>query len=802
MCSVALLAATCLAAQWAVADSPPTPEIRTIGILEPKTGSASGAAQTEALQLALAEFNRYLSENGADWRLDVVERDTKSDPAEALRLVQELDGMGIKAIICPATSSGVREIKNYTDANGMVVVSLTSSAADLSIPHDSIFRTILDTKSIASAMHVLMLHDGIDEIITVFRDDSVGRSVNHTIHETVANESSDMSVRSSIKFSPDMADVPAIVSEIRTALSANPPVTDYGGGVGIVVYGFGPDMVDIMRGVAALEVYGMNKTAWYGPAHGMEGMASDPATRAFLTATDYKAFEQAYTENALNIWIDSMINGAGVYSYSAYDALFVLGSAIHMAGNATNGDAIAAAIPVAARAGHGPDRHMPVKGVQNCDGSICNYAGALGTSVELNEAGDLAILDYHIYSIVGDAFEVTHRYDPATDSILEFSPPEKRRVGVLVSETGPLSKSVGIPASRAVSLAAYNYNLALANEGADWRLEIIRKDDRTHPQTTLEATQEFHSDGIVALVGPVSSGSVSAILDFVNDNGMVAISYGSASPTLALPDNMFRMRVSDEHSAKAFARILEHDGVDNLVIVHRNDTWGSSLNRHITGHVEARVGTTILPSVAYAVATPDGPAIDYRDVVETLKFRLAGADMADTAVMLFGFAEVWDVVDTAAADPALQEGRWYAYLAATDLELPPQRASWMERVGYTVVITRHIGNDISDHIDANVPDSNVLSYHAYDALHVMADAMGYVGADNNAGELGAAIPVAAMNLSPTAVGFPTALTEAGDLAGSGYGIYRIEDGVFRMVALYDSDTDMLEDSALSCSPNG
>ena len=158
--------------------------------------------------------------------------------------------------------------------------------------------------------------------------------------------------------------------------------------------------------------------------------------------------------------------------------------------------------------------------------------------------------------------------------------------------------------------------------------------------------------------------------------------------------------------------------------------------------------------------------------------------MADTAVMPFGFGEVWDAADMAAADPVPQGGRRHACLAAPDLDLPPQRASWMGRVGYAAAITQHIGNDISDHMDADVPDSSVFSYHAYDALYVVANATGRVGPDYDAGELGAAIPVPAVDLSPTAAGFPAALAEDGDLAGSGYGIYRVEGGVFKTAALY------------------
>ena len=128
--------------------------------------------------------------------------------------------------------------------------------------------------------------------------------------------------------------------------------------------------------------------------------------------------------------------------------------------------------------------------------------------------------------MVGDAFDAAHRCDSATDGIPEFSTPGKRGIGVLASGTGPPSKLAGIPAGRAVGLAACNYNPDLANEGADWRLETIKKDDRAHPQAALDTMQEYRSDGIAALAGPVSGGSASAILDHVSDNGMVAISHG------------------------------------------------------------------------------------------------------------------------------------------------------------------------------------------------------------------------------------------------------------------------------------
>lgn len=787
--------------QEAAAETEAAPEIRTIGHLVPETGGAAAANQIDAIMFALNEFNQYLQNNGADWRLDIATRDTKSDPAEALRLMQELNGTGIEAVIGPATSASVREIKDYADANDIAVISYSSGAADLAIPDDMIFRTISDTSSMSAAIYRQMHDDGIMEVISIFVDDAIGRSVNQTTYEAVSSGDR-IVMRGSIKFSPDIADVSAVTSNLRDLLAAEPPITDYGS-IGIIIFDYRQNLVDMVQDAASTPIPHINKTRWYGPDHKMSELAANPLTKAFLLETGYKSFVAAYGENEINIRIDSQINGANTYSYAAYDALFIMGRAVEIAGG-IDGDAIAAAIPVAARAGHGPELHAHVEDAIVCGaGGVHQYSGALGSSIELNEAGDLAASDFHIYSIVGDGFEATHRYDPATDSILEFTLPDKRAVGVLVSETGALAQEIGIAASEAVSLAAYNYNLELANKGADWRLEIVKRDDKTHPPITLENTRAFHSEGIRALVGPMTSGSLSSILDYVNGNGMVAVSYGSSSPTLAMPDNVFRMRSNDEYSTKVYAKLLEHDRIKNLVIIHRDDPWGTSLNDYITERAEMLNGTTVLPSIVYAAAAPADSDTDYQSVIETLKFRLDGIDTDGAAVMLFGFEEIWDIIDIAKDDPDLQEGKWYAYLSSTE-KPSAERAAWMEGVAYTGVITQPVENDLNRHIDANVPGSNVYSYHAYDALYTVAEAVRDSGTGQDAEMLRKAIPGAAAGLWPTAVGFPTMFDEAGDLANAGYDVYQVKDGALVPIASYNQVTDALDfvESARYCSLDG
>ena len=544
---LALAAAGSLFMVAAAADAPASPEIRTIGLLVPDTGNVPAVLSGQvngAVDFALAEFNRYLHESGADWRLDVVRRDTKSDPAETLALVEELDGMGIKAFLGPATSANLRGIQDYVAANGMVAISYASGASDLSIPGDRIFRTISDATTYARAEHALLRDDGIKEVVVVFLDDAIGRSINHTIYEAVEADATDGTIiRDTIKFHPDTGDTHAVAARLGAVLAADPPVDDYAR-LGIVVFDYTGRIVEIIRHVAEASIPGMNDTRWYGPDHLMNELHADDTVRPFLIETDYRALSLAYPENDLNIRIDSLVNNAGTNAYAAYDALFIMGNAIAMAGNATHGDAIAAAIPEAARLGHGPGLHQHIRDpLTRGSGSLFEYAGALGTDIGLNGAGDLARSDYDISSIGDDGFSITHRYDSAADRVREFAHPEKIKIGVLVSETGSITEGVGLTASGAISLAAYHYNLDLAREGADWRLDILKKDDGAHPPATLENVEAlFHMDGIRALVGPMTSDSTARVMDFVNDHGMVAVGYASSSPSLALADNIFRMR--------------------------------------------------------------------------------------------------------------------------------------------------------------------------------------------------------------------------------------------------------------------
>jgi branched-chain amino acid transport system substrate-binding protein len=93
-----------------------------------------------ALELAVSDVNEWLTSLGKPWRVKLIVEDTATDPKTALDKVQALHGRGVKIFIGPMSSAEVSEVKSYADANGLLIISQSSTSPALSIPNDSILR--------------------------------------------------------------------------------------------------------------------------------------------------------------------------------------------------------------------------------------------------------------------------------------------------------------------------------------------------------------------------------------------------------------------------------------------------------------------------------------------------------------------------------------------------------------------------------------------------------------------------------------------------------------------------------------
>ncbi len=120
------------------------------------------------------------------------------------------------------------------------------------------------------------------------------------------------------------------------------------------------------------------------------------------------------------------------------------------------------------------------------------------------------------------------------------------------------------------------------------------KEDNTLTATIMNS---FLTQGIHVTVGPLNSGAAIAMLPFANSHQIVMISPSSTSPLATIPgDYLFRTPPADNFQGAADTAEFKQSGVQDVVILYRNDGYGVGLaNSTATnfiaagGHVEASI---------------------------------------------------------------------------------------------------------------------------------------------------------------------------------------------------------------------
>ena len=751
-------------------------ETRTVGVLIPATGDIShiGEPARGIIDLALIDFNQHLLDESRGWQLALDIKDDQGISAISLAHIEAFNADGIKVVIGPMTSDSLLVSKQYIEDNNMLAVSYGSGSTGLSIPDDKIFRTLADVATPVLANIEFLKTDNIKHVITMTIDDEIGNSFNSSMYDALSLED-DINILGSINY-PVTDPVFLDITRDLGALLLKVSPSDYPD-VGVIIFDYRGNMIGVLDAVAtALDADDINMdigdTKWYGPDHRLSELEEHETVINFLEKTDYKAFTLGVNENEINIKINAHVNNADVQTYPAYDAIFVLGNAIDMAGSATDVDSIAVAMYPSAR----------------------SHISALGVNASLNANGDLASSDYHIYTLTNGKFEITKKYDAETGQVSDFSLPDVRNIGALIPLTGSLTTlDVAVPS--VLSLAVEDFNLGLLAEDADWRLGLTTL-DAGDPTKSLELLEELHLSGITSIVGPTSSAHVDAIRDYATTNEIIVVSHASSSPSLAIDDNIFRVLTSDTNAVQAYTRLLVQDEITHVIVLHRNDIWGVSIESEISRSISELGDIVMLPSVSY----PTTSGVDYDSIVAQLDSAIGDdIDRSSVVVMLFGFDEFVTILDIAKDHSGFQESTWYGYLTSPTLFSDSSRAEWLESIGYKIVARTITPNSLNMRIDTLFDNPTTFSYSMYDAVAVLATAIGHAGDATDAATLKTAI----IDVAPTitsATGLDLRFNDVGDLAYSDYSVFTAHDGDLVVTGFYDYGADTLTESMIVQPP--
>ena len=769
-------------------------ETVNVGVMLPSTGDLSSHGQDNSLavHLALQDFNDYLEETDAPWRMDLILFDTQSDPSLAQERIRSLNARGINLILGPESSAEVRGIKPYVDVNDMIVISPTSTSPSLSIT-DNIFRLIPDDTKQGKVLAMLFEQEGIKAVIPIYRADEWG---NGLYASTKSNfESLGGVMDEGLEYPPNTT-----VYSIETALLSN-LVARYSADytvdeIGILMIGFS-ETVHLLKSANS---YGnLHDIRWFGSDGSSNDsvLSDDPVAAEFMQDVNFVSTQFSTSANDVYKHVnDYFIEFKGAtpnaYSFSAYDSLWILGKTI-IATESTDplviGDAL---IDVAS-----------------------THTGAIGT-VNLNEFGDLAIADYDLWSVRDNTWYLSGHYDAATDSIKmgSESPPEEVNiiektdstlsiittppssglpdiidVGVMLPSTGDLS-SHGQDSNIGVQIGLNDFNSYLKEIGASWQMNLVLEDTKSDPSIALEKIQLLDSRGIKFVLGPESSAEVRGVKPYADSNDMIIVSPTSTSPSLAVIDNIFRLIPDDTQQGKVLALFFEQEGVEAIIPIYRADEWGDGLYASTRSNFES-LGGVMDDGVRYSTEIND-----YSDETQML------SDLVDqyaenysagkVAILMIGFSETAGLFNSAASYENLHDTRWFGSDGSSNdsvLSDDPVAAEFMQDVNFVstqfATSTNDVYERVNDYfIEFKGTTPNAYTFSLYDCVWVLGKTILETQSVDPLVVGDALIDVAGTHTG--AIGTVN-LNEFGDLAIADYDLWSISDGVWYKFGHFNAD---------------
>ncbi|MEM1506795.1 MAG: ABC transporter substrate-binding protein [Candidatus Bathyarchaeia archaeon] len=226
------------------------------------------------------------------------------------------------------------------------------------------------------------------------------------------------------------------------------------------------------------------------------------------------------------------------------------------------------------------------------------------------------------------------------------------KIGVSLPLTGELA-DVGVQWKTVVEMAIEDLNREMMKYGIRAKFTPVIQDDKTSPTEALVAVQTLHQAGIKVIIGPAASSQVKAVKSYADDNKIVIISPSSTSPTLAIPnDYIFRTVGSDAGQSRALAALVKSQGINKVIVFHRDDEYGVAFEEFFKKEFSALGGIAI--GMKYASGLPD-----YASEVAQLSVR-AREERVEGIVMITFDTDGVNILSHASRDPFLSSLRWFS----------------------------------------------------------------------------------------------------------------------------------------------
>jgi branched-chain amino acid transport system substrate-binding protein len=377
------------------------------------------------------------------------------------------------------------------------------------------------------------------------------------------------------------------------------------------------------------------------------------------------------------------------------------------------------------------------------------------------------------------------------------------KVGVLVSLTGS-GFSLGRSTVATLQVAEEQIEAEAISQHGGYRFKFFVRDTQQNPSNALEAIQDLDKRGVQIIIGPQTSSEVAMIKPYADAHNILVISQGSTASSLAIEDdNIFRLCPDDTLEAAAIVALMQHDGIQHIVPLWRNDAGNNGLHDSVEGQWEALgAGYTVESGYQYQPTATDFSAATSSIATQITNLQNGGAQASAIAVYLAAFDEAVDIFNAAHSLGApLSTTTWYgsdgAALSAA-LTGDATAAAFAASVSYPNPIfglpdsLQSQWQPIADAVEARTgikPDAFALS--TYDGLFVIQRALENVGNLKNFANFKAAFVTEADAYQ--GITGSLALNSAGDRANGDFDFWtvRLENGSYGWVRIGSYANDSL-----------
>ena len=249
-------------------------------------------------------------------------------------------------------------------------------------------------------------------------------------------------------------------------------------------------------------------------------------------------------------------------------------------------------------------------------------------------------------------------------SATAVSAEEEISIGVLTDLSGPLS-TYGNDIKNTLDIAKEDINKYFKEKGLPYEVKFYYEDTRVDPKITLDKVQSLYAKEIKLIIGPMGSGEVANIKDFVTSNKIIIVSPSStALPRIigfTKPEEkkyIFRFVGIDNLQSKAIAGELKDLGIKGVVITYIGNAWGKGLYECIKPQLE-EAGIEIAKVVEYPDQTPADFSPYIAELESGVKELLSKYKPSEVAVVAFSYEELYTMIAQTGENSPLFKVLWF-----------------------------------------------------------------------------------------------------------------------------------------------